>query len=386
MHQSLPENSNKSKGNVSQLLAETLLQNKLLHAVLSSPNDKSALQKLTVKPVSIAGELRLQLSYFYESKVLHQNMPAEACLAELLLQLPRFKQALICTIAADYQFLVSRKGKTTLLTRPPSHKQGLLLHNRTKHRMLEGAAPFLVELGIASADGKIKDKRMDKFRQINRYLEIVEEIIPHLPTGKRLNIVDFGSGKAYLTFALYHFLALQKKLPVAITGLDLKADVVAFCQQTAGKLGYTELQFQVGEIQQYRTQDTIDLVVSLHACDTATDYALAQAIAWEAKVILAVPCCHKELACQLKNGSLKPLLKHGILRERLAALATEAARAQLLEMAGYTTQVMEFIDMEHTPKNLLIRAVYSGKKGSPQELAAFKETLGVEKLTLEELL
>jgi hypothetical protein len=236
--------------------------------------------------------------------------------------------------------------------------------------------PFLVELGVMTPDGKVRAQRYDKFRQVNRFLELVDDVLPRRP----LRIVDFGSGKSYLTFALYHLLAVERGADVEVVGLDLKEDVIERCRSLAERLGYDRLRFEVGDIALFEGEPA-DVVVSLHACDTATDAALERAVRWRAEVILAVPCCQHELAGQLEVEELAPLLAHGILRERFAALATDAARAQLLEAVGYDAQVVEFVDLEHTAKNLLIRAVRKRDTGDAATLRryrAFKEQLGID--------
>ena len=201
-------------------------------------------------------------------------------------------------------------------------------------------------------------------RDPRRFLEFVQDILPALPTDRTITILDFGCGKSYLTFAIYHFLKVLHGRDVRIIGLDLKKDVIANCNRLAEKLGYSELTFLHGDIADYEGMNQVDMVVTLHACDTATDYALAKAIGWDASVILSVPCCQHELNKQIKNEELSPLLKYGLIKERTAALFTDAIRGNLLEAAGYQTQILEFIDMEHTPKNILLRAV---RKQNPSE-------------------
>jgi hypothetical protein len=272
-----------------------------------------------------------------------------------------------------------------VLRRAPTAKAAELAHDRRKRRLLpEGVpVPFLVELGVMTPDGRVRARRQDKFRQINRFLELVDDVLPN----RALRIVDFGSGKSYLTFALYHLLAVERGLDVDVVGLDLKEDVIERCRALAGTLGYERLRFEVGDIALY-DGGPADVVVTLHACDTATDAALDRAVRWEAEVILAVPCCQHELYDQIEDESLEALLSHGILRERFAALATDAARAQLLEAVGYDAQVIEFVDLEHTPKNLLIRAIrrpQRNRRRAVHRYRAFKERLGIDP-ALERLL
>ncbi len=247
--------------------------------------------------------------------------------------------------------------------------------------------PFLVELGVMTPEGKVRKSRYDKFRQVNRFLELVDDVVPSLPADGTLRIVDFGCGKSYLTFALHHLLTVLRGREVELVGLDLKEDVIATCSALADRLGSRGLSFRRGEISGFEAGGQIDLVVSLHACDTATDDALAQAVRWESSVILAVPCCQREAYRQIESDLLQPLLRHGLAKERFAALVTDTLRAQLLELAGYRTQLVEFVDLEHTPKNVLIRAV-RGKPAAPESRRAYEElrdSLGLDP-ALERLL
>ena len=235
-------------------------------------------------------------------------------------------------------------------------------------------------------EGEIVRTKFDKFRQINRFLEFIEDVLPELPKDREVTILDFGCGKSYLTFAIYYYLHELKGYDIRIIGLDLKTDVIYACNQLAKKYGYRKLKFMEGNIADYTGFDEVDMVVTLHACDTATDYALAKAVAWEASVILSVPCCQHELNRQIHNEVLAPVFSYGVLKERIAALMTDGLRAQMLEQAGYDTQILEFIDMEHTPKNLLIRAVHTGKKKENKEqLRACLDAFGLHP-TLERLL
>jgi SAM-dependent methyltransferase len=251
----------------------------------------------------------------------------------------------------------------------------------------EGAAvPFLVELGVMNAQGKVLAAKYDKFRQINRFLEMIQDVTPYLSKDRRLNIIDFGCGKSYLTFALYHYLVHVLQMDVQMVGLDLKADVIAHCSDLAHKLGYEQLRFEVGDINRYDKVRQVDMVVTLHACDTATDAALDKAVRWDADVILSVPCCQHELFSQVKSAVLAPMLQHGIIKERFAALATDALRAQILDLVGYKTQILEFIDIEHTPKNLLIRAVKRTDAEAMMGLSEASVQKAREYLALKQLL
>lgn len=238
--------------------------------------------------------------------------------------------------------------------------------------------PFLVDLGVMTAEGKIVRARFDKFRQINRFLEFIEDILPQLAKDRELTILDFGCGRSYLTFAMYYYLHELKRYDIRIIGLDLKKDVIRHCNELSQRYGYEKLKFLEGNIADYTGVDEVDMVVTLHACDTATDFALAKAVHWNAKVILSVPCCQHELNRQIKNEDLEPVLKYGLLKERISALVTDGLRAQYLEREGYEAQILEFIDMEHTPKNILIRAVRTGRKGENEDaIRRCEQALGV---------
>ncbi|MBQ2424923.1 MAG: SAM-dependent methyltransferase, partial [Lachnospiraceae bacterium] len=307
-----------------------------------------------------------------------------------------FKQAQVETEGWSGQLLVSKKGKASVKIKRKAEtrknvstqssdlevawKKGIS-HNRKKRYILEEgiAVPFLVDLGVQTKEGKIVNSRYDKFRQINRFLEFIEDILPKLDKSRENVILDFGCGKSYLTFAMYYYLKELKGYPVRIIGLDLKDDVIKKCNDLARRYDYEKLSFYTGDIASYEGVDQVDMVVTLHACDVATDYAMEKAVRWGAKVILSVPCCQHELNGQLENELLKPIFQYGIIKERTAALFTDAIRAQILESVGYRTQILEFIDMEHTPKNLLIRAVKQGTpKDNKKELEAIMNELHIE--------
>ncbi|MEC0172272.1 SAM-dependent methyltransferase [Paenibacillus graminis] len=369
------------------LIEQVMSGRTLITATLSQLRSKgeTTYTKVQVKPVELKGKLYYQFAYFTGPKVEHRNIPAEGAAEELMsLFREKFRQGLLCTIEADYQVLISKKYKVSILTKSPSKQEAPnLAHNRRKRYVLDEGepVPFLIELGIMNSEGKVLAKKYDKFRQINRFLEMVEDVLADLPTGRPLTIVDFGCGKSYLTFALYHYLAIREQRELNIVGLDLKADVIEHCSALAAKLSYSKLRFLVGDIADYNELDQVDMVVTLHACDIATDAALEKAVRWGASVILSVPCCQHELFAQIESEVLNPLLSHGILKERFSALATDAIRAKLLDLMGYRTQLLEFIDMEHTPKNILIRAV-KGASGDNtakwREYSAFRDFLGAK--------
>ena len=369
---------------------EEQINKDLLWAILSSAREKGGIKKVKIRPVELKGQIVYQASATDGVKVFHKNYSREELISYLEKALmEEFRQLQAEGRRMDGTVLVSKKGKITVKTKshPVKEPARILAHNRVKQYILqEGTAvPFLVDLGVMNDKGKIITAKYDKFRQINRFLEFIEDILPRLSKDREVTILDFGCGKSYLTFAMYYYLKEMKGYDVRIIGLDLKTDVITKCNELAEKYGYEKLCFLQGDIADYEGVDSVDMVVTLHACDTATDFALAKAVGWGAKVILSVPCCQHEVNRQIGNEMLSPVLEYGIIRERMSALITDAVRAQLLESKGYDTQILEFIDMEHTPKNLLIRAVYTGKEKPMQELDTTMRELHIRP-TLEKLL
>ena len=349
------------------LLRDTV-DDSLYQIILSNPRQKDKAFKIKIRPIMIKGNILFQETRYDGTKVFHDNLERADVitrLEELLAQ--DYKQCEIEHVRCRAVVLVSKKGKVTINIRRTDNggagsetdRSVQLAHNRVKKYILQEGipVPFLIDLGVQTQDGRIIRSRYAKFKQINRFLEFIEDILPTLSKERTVQVIDFGCGKSYLTFAMYYFLHDLKGYDVEITGLDLKEDVIADCNELSRKYGYEKLRFMKGDIADYEGQDAVDMVVTLHACDTATDYALAKAVGWDAKVILSVPCCQHEVNQQIQNDELAPLLKYGIVKERMAALITDAVRANLLEAEGYETSILEFIDMEHTPKNLLIRAV-----------------------------
>ena len=374
-----------------------MINEELDQLILSNSRDQDMGTKVKVRPVLIKGELFFQETLYKGTQVFHENFGAEEMITRLEEYLQNlFKQGEIKSRKEEATILVSKKGKMTIKRRKnavvtghdsvsadkggkmpggrPEAQEDLranLQHNRTKQYILMEGKPvdFLVGLGVQTPDGKVTKNRYDKFRQINRYLEFIEDVLEELPKERTIRIIDFGCGKSYLTFAMYYYLHELQGRDIQVTGLDLKMDVINHCNQLAEKLHYGNLHFEHGNISSYEGADAVDMVVTLHACDTATDYALEKAVKWGASVIMAVPCCQHEVNKQIKNDVLQPVLKYGIIKERISALITDALRANLLEQQGYDTQILEFIDMEHTPKNILIRAVK--RKGmQPRKKAA----------------
>ena len=358
---------------LNELLSQ-ILNKDLIQIILSNSQNKEFAAKVKIRPVLIKGELLFQETLYRGTQVFHENFDRSAMsqrIEKLLSE--NFRQGEFQGSNLSATVLVSKKGNMTIKTKRPQNNAeskgrelSELTHNREKQYILQEGIPvdFLVGLGVQTPEGKITKNRYDKFRQINRYLEFIEDVLDKLPTGRTIRIIDFGCGKSYLTFAMYYYLHVLQKRDICVTGLDLKKDVIAHCNALAKQCGYEKLSFEVGDISTYNGSDAVDMVVSLHACDTATDYAIEKAVKWGAGVIMAVPCCQHEVNKQISSKELQPLLKYGLIKERMAALITDAVRANLLEEQGYDTQIIEFIDMEHTPKNLLIRAVK--KSGAPK--------------------
>lgn len=348
-----------------QELLNNVLKIEFVQGIMSNPRRSDGVLKIKVRPVEKKGILYFQLESFTKTQVFHENLMPEEAAGRILEYMGSFRQLQVTTRSVNYTVLVSKKGKVTIQKKrlEKELEEAALSHNRSKKYILrEGmAVPFLEDLGIMTSEGKIVKSRFDKFRQMNRFLEFIEDILPRLDKGRELTILDFGCGKSYLTFAMYYYLHELKEYDIRIIGLDLKEDVIEHCSELARKYGYEKLTFLVGDIADYEGVQAVDMVVTLHACDTATDYALAKAIGWNAQVILSVPCCQHELNKQIANEMLAPIMDYGLLKERFAALVTDGLRAKYLETAGYETQVLEFIDMEHTPKNILLRAVKSKK-------------------------
>ena len=367
-----------------QLLQDTF-SDRLKQVVLSNSRDKEKISKVKIRPVMLKDTLVFQESAYIGTKVFHENYSEGEIIQKTEEYMETvFKQAEIETVDFKAVVLVSKKGKITVkkqLIKGGEKTEVRLEHNRKKQYVLQADKPigFLVDLGVQNKDGNINKSRYDKYKQINRYLEFIRDILPHLDKDRTIRIIDFGCGKSYLTFAMYYYLHEMLGYNLSVVGLDLKEDVIEKCNALSQKYGYDNLRFIRGDIATYEDTQDVDMVVSLHACDTATDLALLKAINWNAKVIFAVPCCQHEVNRQIKSELLTPALKYGLIKERMAALLTDAIRANMLEEVGYDTDVLEFIDMEHTPKNILIRGVKSNrmKKVEKARLKEMTEALHI---------
>ncbi len=374
-------------------LLEQCIQKNLIDLTISGLKKKNEELpvKIKVRPVAMKDNIEYQVSEFIGRKVFHKNYKKDELKKKITDWMQEdYKQAQFTMTDATAQILSGKHSQTVKYKKCKEVRvQRDLSHNRTKRYILPEGTPvgFLIDLGVMTKEGKIVRQKYDKYRQINRFLEFVEDILPQLSKEREQTIIDFGCGKSYLTFAMYYYLKELKGYDIRIIGLDLKEDVIAHCNELKDKYGYGKLSFLVGDIASYTDVDAVDMVVTLHACDTATDYALAKAVQWGAKVILSVPCCQHEANRMMENELLQPVLQYGILKERMAAIMTDAVRANLLTAKGYDTQILEFIDMEHTPKNLLIRAVYTGKdsENAAEALKNMEEALHLN-LTLNKLL
>ena len=383
---------------LTELLANAAANKVLVKATFSSPRSPESLfLRVAVRPIDVRGGSMLQFTSQTATQEFHKNLSLDEAANELVrLATKDFKNSHFTTDSASFEARFSKKGKCFLSTKPIATTALTVPleqpHNQLRNHLIpEGTpCPFLVETGIMSKTGIVLASHSRKFRQINRFLEFIHDIAESLPSDRTIRVIDFGCGKSYLTFATHYLLTTILKRDVEIIGLDRREDVVKTCSTIVERLGIQNLRFAVGDIAGYSSNANIDLVISLHACDTATDEAIAQAIRWQSKAILAVPCCQHELNSHLSASALAPLTSFGIAKERFASLATDSMRVALLNAVGYQTQLLEFIETEHTPKNLLIRGVRNqeylavdAKTRSSSDVGALRALLGIPPLTLE---
>lgn len=375
--------------NINELVNFVFDKETFISATLSNPKDKKYYKKLEIKLINIKLTNVYQFIYYTDTQVFHKNLSYSEVISTFKTEiLDNYKNAQIFTSLNDYSLFSNRLKEVSIKKLKPSKVKVSQTNNRQKNYILpeDTFIPFLYELGIVSQEGKMHNSKYSKFKQVNRYLEFIDDIIDSFDKTKTINIVDFGCGKSYLTFATHYYFKEIKKLDVNIIGLDLKKDVINDCNNIVRKYNLEGIKFLTGDIKDYISENKVDMVISLHACDTATDYALHQAIKWESKVIFAVPCCQHEVNKQIKSNSLEAINDYGLIQERIASLLTDLTRAELLKSQGYKTQVLEFIDLEHTPKNILIRAVLTNNKDTNalnkiNELKKeFNYTLTLEKL------
>lgn len=351
-----------------EILSQVIENQSLTKLTLSKPTDKTVL-RATGRLTQIKGELYVTLERFYtDGKARHENIPAQQAAGALAALIPeQFREMNILTTGGECRVLTSKKGKVTVLNRI----KAALEHNRQKQYILPADKPvdFLMALGVQDENGRIFDKKRSKFRQINRFLEIVADVERSIVTEEELYILDLCCGKSYLSFALYYYFTVIRGCRVVMDCVDLKQDVMEYCAGVAEKLHYDGLHFMTGDIRAFEVRRQPDLTVSLHACDIATDIVLAKGMDSGSRVILSTPCCHHEMMHQLKKQG-KPtdfLLEHSILKQKFADAATDALRCRVLQIQGYEVQAMELIDPEETPKNVMIRAVKGGKLLPVQE-------------------
>ena len=375
--------------NINELVNFVFDKETFISATLSNPKDKKYYKKLEIKLINIKLTNVYQFIYYTDTQVFHKNLSYSEVISTFKTEiLDNYKNAQIFTSLNDYSLFSNRLKEVSIKKLKPSKVKVSQTNNRQKNYILpeDTFIPFLYELGIVSQEGKMHNSKYSKFKQVNRYLEFIDDIIDSFDKTKTINIVDFGCGKSYLTFATHYYFKEIKKLDVNIIGLDLKKDVINDCNNIVRKYNLEGIKFLTGDIKDYISENKVDMVISLHACDTATDYALHQAIKWGSKVIFAVPCCQHEVNKQIKSNSLEAINDYGLIQERIASLLTDLTRAELLKSQGYKTQVLEFIDLEHTPKNILIRAVLTNNKDTNalnkiNELKKeFNYTLTLEKL------
>ncbi len=352
-----------------QTFQSALFEQTLVKIIFSNPRKKSLpYKKVTLRPILLHGRKMFQAEFHYEKKAIHENLEEGAVLAACLdFVLRDFKQINLFTEESDIQILAAKPDRPKIIQKPGTLRRENLSHNHIKNYAIAEGTPcdFLIRLGVMDPKGKVFPRHYSKFRQINRFLEILQDVFPSLPSGmgRPLRIIDFGCGKAYLTFALYHYLRVIQNRNVEIIGLDLKEDVIEFCNRIASDLHYEHLRFLMGDIADY-TNDYADMVVTLHACDTATDFALINAVKWNTRVILSVPCCQHELFGQIRNALHAPMFKHGILKDRFTEILTDGLRGLKLEACGYDVAMIEFTSLEHTSKNIMIRAIRTGRPDS----------------------
>ena len=341
-------------------IMEVINNDSFSRLIISSPRVASNIYKKVIAvPVIIKGRRLLQFSFYAMDKVVHHNLDGADISCKLVeIYALGYKQWEIDCGPLSFKLLVGKKGNFKKIVDPKNIDTTVsYAHNRSKNHILKDGEPqeVLIKLGLMSKDGKVFADKQRKFRQINKFLEIVQSIEVHIK--KDAHILDFGCGKSYLSFALYHYFNLVLDKNVKITGLDLKKDVIEHCRTLAADCGYENLSFSHGDVKDFEGTFATDMIISLHACDTATDFALAYAVKSGAKVILSVPCCQHELFSQVNNERLNPILKHGALKEKFASLLTDAMRGQLLEALGYNVRLMEFVSAQDTAKNIMLRAV-----------------------------
>lgn len=356
-----------------------IFSHEITKAVISKPTLKTAeFKKITVSRM----DKFYQLAKYTDKQVFHENIPFESIKDRCCQLMEDYLQLNAWSEDKEFSVLVSKKGKVFYKAKSIAQPSSCatVRHNRQKQYIIPEGKVIepLVDMGIFTKEGKVINAMYDKYKQINRFIEIIDDTVRQQKL-KKLNIIDFGCGKSYLTFIVYYYLTEIRGIDATIIGLDLKKDVIEKCNKAAEKYGYKNLRFELGDINGFKCPFDVDMVITLHACDTATDYALYNAVSWGAKMIFSVPCCQHELNNQIKTDDLSILTRYGIIKERFSALLTDSVRANLLEYCGYKTQLLEFIDFAHTPKNILIRAVRKGSQSNASKEKALSEVEAVIK-------
>ena len=377
---------------LSELILLAVKKNALRRAVFSKPHDKS-LQKTVLTLAVVGGKPALQAEFFHRDnkathKNFHLNEETPTALCELI---GSFSQVNLLCVGGECEFRASSSGKTIILGGDKLFKYLSSLASadsdtligagkKEKTYILDGSEPFLRALGVSDENGRVYDRRQAKFRQINRFLEHIRDVESKLPNNE-IRICDLCCGKSYLSFAVYHYFANVKKMKVSMTGIDLKSDVIAYCSRIAKELDFDGLEFICGDIREYNTDTLPQLVISLHACDIATDIVLQKAAEWQTSVILSTPCCHHEMNHNIKCEALSFITDYSMLRQKLSDAATDALRLLRLESQGYTTTALELIDPDETPKNIMLRATRKKnfKKDSPEAKAALERYLSAKR-------
>jgi len=378
---------------ISEILTH-IANNNINKITFSNIRDKELeLDKVIGKLVSIKESINLQLEYRYKRIIKHTNIVTtdssniENTIKELF---ELAKDINVVTVDENINIKISKKFKISVNRKKTAAKTISFEHNKKKDYFLDEKQkyPFLIELGIQNKDGKIVKSKYNKFKQINKYLEFIKQATTQLDSNKQITILDFGSGKSYLTFSTYYYLTNVLNMNVKIIGIDLKKEVIEHCNNIAKKLNFTNLSFIYGDVIDYENKDEIDMVISLHACNTATDIAILKALGWKAKVFFAVPCCQKEVNSQLNDEFLPFMLKHGIVKEKFSTLLTDSVRSEVLEAFGYKSDIVEFISAENTPKNQLIRAYKTTDNVDKDKLSnieKFTTSLNVKMFLLDEV-
>ena len=378
---------------ISELLSH-IKNNNLAKITFSNIRNKELeLDKVIAKPVNIKNNINIQFEYRYKRIIKHENIiTADADKIKIMLEelFSLAKDISVITSDEIINIKISKKFKVSINKKKTEKKDISFEHNTSKEYFLDEKQKydFLIELGIQNKEGKILKARFNKFRQINKYLEFIKHATTQLDTKNQITILDFGSGKSYLTFSAYYYLTEILKLNVKIIGIDLKKEVIEYCNNISKKLNFNNLEFVYGDVIDYENKNKIDMVISLHACNTATDIALLKSLGWNAKIFFAVPCCQKELNNQLDSTFIPFMLKHGIIKEKFSTLLTDSIRSEVLEVFGYKSDIVEFISEENTPKNQLIRAYKTTDKINFEKLVSlesFVESLNIKMFLLDEV-